>query len=191
MLNFCRSVRGHFFSWRRSLQQRRGFPLSRAGLRVFSRFLFAYCRFISLIGIIVTRRPHYYLWVCFSYLPRLTTQGYSVDVLNQLPLSRVASLNKINESKWKLFASFCTSRDLDPFSASPAVVADFLLWVARTRRASPTLAGYRSALGHVLRLTTGYCPGECRVLRQLMQSFKRTQPLPSTRIPSWDVILCY
>ena len=64
------------------------------------------------------------------------------------------------------------------------------MWVAQTRRASPsTLAGYRSALGHVLRLTTGYCPGECRVLRQLMQSFKRTQPLPSMRIPSWDVNL--
>ena len=123
-------------------------------------------------------------------LPRLTTQGYSADVLHQLSLSRVASSNKTYESKWKLFASFCASRDLDPFSASPAVVADFLLWVARTRRASPsTLAGYRSALGHVLRLTTGYCPGECRVLRQLMQSFKRTQPLPSTRIPSWDVNL--
>ena len=65
-----------------------------------------------------------------------------------------------------------------------------MLWVARTCRAThSTLAGYRSALGHVLRLTTGYCPGECRVLRQLIQSFKRTQPLPSSRIPSWDVNL--
>ena len=123
-------------------------------------------------------------------LPRLTTQGYSRDVLSQLSLSRVASSNRTYESKWELFASYCSSRDIDPFGARPAQVADFLFWVARTRKASlATLAGYRAALGHVLRLTTGYCPGSCPVLRQLMQSFKRTQPLPSNRIPSWDINL--
>ena len=102
----------------------------------------------------------------------------------------MASSNRTYESKWKLFAFYCSSRDIDPFTARPAQVADFLFWVARTRGASlSTLAGYRSALGHVLRLTTGYCPGTCPVLRQLMQSFKRTQPLPSNRIPSWDINL--
>ena len=79
---------------------------------------------------------------------------------------------------------------LATFTARPAQVADFLFWVAQTCWASlATLAGYRAALGHVFCLTTGHCPGTCPVLRQLMQSFKRTQPLSSDRIPSWDINL--
>ena len=79
---------------------------------------------------------------------------------------------------------------MDAYTASPALVADFLLWVASARSAFySTLAGYRSALSHVLRLSTGYCPGTCPVLSQLMQSFKRTQPRPSSRVPQWDINL--
>ena len=116
--------------------------------------------------------------------------GYSTSVLNQLSLSRLPASNRTYESKWRLFESFCRKREVDAFSASPALVADFLLWVASTRSASySTLAGYRSALGHVLRLSTGYCPGTCPVLSQLMQSFKRTQPRPSSRVPQWDINL--
>ena len=116
--------------------------------------------------------------------------GYSTPVLNQLSLSRLPTSNRTYESKWRLFESFCRERSVDAFTASPAVVADFLLWVASARSASySTLAGYRSALGHVLRLSTGYCPGTCPVLAQLMQSFKRTQPRPSNRVPQWDINL--
>ena len=116
--------------------------------------------------------------------------GYSTSVLNQLSLSRLPASNRTYESKWRLFESFCREREVDGFTASPALVADFLLWLASTRSASySTLAGYRSALGHVLRLSTGYCPGTCPVLSQLMQSFKRTQPRSSSRVPQWDINL--
>ena len=74
--------------------------------------------------------------------------------------------------------------------ATPATVADFLVHVAHRKAASTsTLAGYRSAIGNVLRLTTGYDPGTCPLLSQLMKSFKRTQPIPSRRIPVWDISL--
>ena len=85
---------------------------------------------------------------------------------------------------------FCRERSADAFDASPALVADFLVWLAHTRSASySTIAGYRSAIGHVLRLTTGYSPGTCPVLAQLMQSFQSTQPLPRQRVPLWDINL--
>ena len=123
-------------------------------------------------------------------LPRLRSQGYSAEVLRQLSHSRVASSNSTYESKWKLFASFCSSRSIDPFTASSPIVADFLLWLAQNRNTSvSTLAGYRSALGQVLRLTTGFDPGTCPILAQLMKSFKRTQPIPARRIPTWDISL--
>ena len=123
-------------------------------------------------------------------LPRLRAAGLSSPVLRQLSASRVASTNNTYESKWKLFASFCQERGVDPFVASPAKVADFLVHVAHKNAASTsTLAGYRSAIGNVLRLTTGYDPGSCPLLSQLMKSFKGTQPIPSRRIPVWDISL--
>ena len=116
--------------------------------------------------------------------------GYSSSVLQQLSRSRLPSSNRTYESKWRLFEAFCRERSADAFDASPALVADFLVWLARTRSASySTIAGYRSAIGHVLRLATGYSPGTCPVLAQLMQSFRRTQPLPRQRVPLWDINL--
>jgi hypothetical protein len=100
----------------------------------------------------------------------------------------VSSTNQAYESKWKLFDAYCRGRNIDPFQASPAAVADFLLWVAKTRQVSfSTLSGYRSAIGQALKLSTGYNPSEDPVLSQLMKSFKRTQPAPRQKIPQWDI----
>ena len=121
-------------------------------------------------------------------LPRLRQQGFSQDVLQQLSHSRVASTNNTYGSKWKLFQSYCSLRNVDPFTATAAIVADFLLHVAKSRNASvSTLAGYRSAINNVVRLTTGVDLGNDIILTQLMKSFRRTQPPPATRVPQWDV----
>ena len=120
-------------------------------------------------------------------MPRLRALGYSTDVLNQLSRSRLPSSNATYESRWRLFASYCQSRQRDPFFASPALVAEFLVHVASSRGASySTLAGYRSAIGHVLRLVTEFDPSTCPILTQLMRSFKRSQPVTARRIPQWD-----
>ena len=142
------------------------------------------------LGILPSVAPTTIFCTVAHQLPRLRSQGYSSDVLSQLSHSRVTSSNATYESKWKLFAAYCHDHSLDPFTASSPVVADFMLWLAQTRQASvSTLAGYRSALGQVLRLTTGFDPGTCPILAQLMQSFKRTQPAPAKRIPTWDISL--
>ena len=121
-------------------------------------------------------------------LPKLIKEGYSEEVLNHLSLARTESTNLTYQSKWKLFAQFANDRGFDPFYGSPALVADFLLFVAKTRNATfSTIAGYRAAIGRVLRLTTGYDPGKCQILAQLFQSFKRTQPVNASRIPCWNI----
>ena len=80
--------------------------------------------------------------------------------------------------------------DFNPFESSLAQVAEFLLFFTEERKVSwGTIAGYRSALGHVLRLVSGYDPGSCEILTQLMKSFKRTQPISARRVPEWDVSL--
>ena len=74
-----------------------------------------------------------------------------------------------------MFSQFASNRGLGPFYGSPALVANFLLFVVKTRKGtSHTTYGYRAAIGQVLPLTTGFDPGRCQILAQLFQSFKRT-----------------
>ena len=121
-------------------------------------------------------------------VPRLSALGYSEDVINQLNFARRDSTNNTYNSKWKLFVQFAHDRNFDPFLASPALVAQFLLHVAKSRHATvSTIAGYRAALGRVLKLTAGYDPGTCDIISQLMKSFKRTQPINASRIPCWSI----
>ena len=110
--------------------------------------------------------------------------------MRQLSRSRLSSSNATYESRWRLFADFCAARHLDPFQASPATISNFLTHIASSRGASvSTLAGYRSAIGHVVRLVTGFDPGSDALLSQLMKSFRRTQPVSALRIPEWDLTL--
>ena len=51
------------------------------------------------------------------------------------------------------------------------------------------LGRYRSAIGHVVRLVTGFDPGSDALLSQLMKSFHRKQPVSALRIPEWDLTL--
>ena len=121
-------------------------------------------------------------------LQRLKSDGYSNEVLNHLAKARQKSTNTTYESKWRLFHSFCQEKSIDAFNATPATVAEFLYSVATDRNLTfSTLAGYRAAIGRVLKLTTGYDPGSDPILHQQMQSFKRTQPVAAKRIPSWDI----
>ena len=109
-------------------------------------------------------------------------------MLQHLSKARVQSSHATYESRWKVFEKFCEDRGVDAFEADSPTVAEFLVSVAQSRQASvATLAGFRSAIGAVLRLSTGFNPGECPILSQIMKSFRRTQPLPAKRIPQWDV----
>ena len=123
-------------------------------------------------------------------LPRLRDLGYSDETLRQLSRSRLASSNATYKSRCRLFSEFCAARHLDPFHASPATISNFLTHIASTGGASvSTLAGYRSAIGHVVRLVAGFDPGSGALLSQLMKSFRRTQPVSAMRIPEWDLSL--
>ena len=103
--------------------------------------------------------------------------------------SRVKSSNKTYESRWKVYERFALSRNFDPFESSSAQVAECLIFLAEEKKVFwGTLAGYRSALGHVLRLVSGCDPGSCEILTQLLKSFKRTQPISARRVSESCII---
>ena len=74
--------------------------------------------------------------------------------------------------------------------ASPAQLAKFLTHLFDNRKVKPsTIKGYRAAIGHILRLATGYDPGEDPIIKTLIQSFERQKPTTRNTTPTWDVAL--
>ena len=120
----------------------------------------------------------------------MTARGYSDHVVDALRHARAASTNRVYDSKWKLFKSFCSERGVIPESAGPATVAEFLYFLFYSRNCSArTVASYRSAVGNVLRFSTSYDPADDKVLSQLLKGFKRTRCPVDRSVPSWDLSL--
>ena len=118
----------------------------------------------------------------------MSGRGYSSKVIKALGDARASSTNKVYDSKWRLFATFCSSRGIVPEVATPPQVAEFLIYLFDVRKCSSrTIAAYRSALGNVLRFTSCYDPGEDKVLSQLLKGFERKRAPVARRIPSWDL----
>ena len=91
---------------------------------------------------------------------------------------------------WKLFVGFAKTNKFEPTLASPAQLAKFLTHLFDNRKVKPsTIKGYRAAIGHILRLATGYDPGEDPIIKTLIQSFERQKPTTRNNTPTWDVAL--
>ena len=123
-------------------------------------------------------------------LPKLDEQGYHPDVISHLKKARAITTNHSYDSKWKLFVGFAATNKFEPTLASPAQLAKFLTHLFDNRKVKPsTIKGYRAAIGHILRLATGYDPGEDPIIKTLIQSFERQKPTTRNTTPTWDVAL--
>ena len=104
--------------------------------------------------------------------------------------ARAKTTNQSYDSKWKLFQQFAKDNKFDPIHTSPAQLAEFLTHLFEKRSVRPnTIKGYRAAVGHVLRLATGYDPGDDLIIKTLLKSFDRQRPTATNNTPSWDVAL--
>ena len=66
---------------------------------------------------------------------------------------------------------WCSQRKVDPFTASVAVVGDFLLHLAIS-----TLEGYRMAIANTLRATSNVEVGRCDTLKALIRNLQIDRP---------------
>ena len=67
----------------------------------------------------------------------------------------------IYESKWIRFVGWCSQRKVDPYTASVAVVGDFLLHLFDQKLAISTLEGYRMSIANTLRAMSNVEVGRC------------------------------
>ena len=78
------------------------------------------------------------------------------------------------DSKWKLFEQFAIKDNFDPVQTSPAQLAEFLTFLFEKCFVQPNkIKGYRAAIRHVLRLATGYDPGDDIIIKTLLKNFER------------------
>ena len=123
-------------------------------------------------------------------LPKLEEEGYSPNVLAQLKHARASSTNQNYDSKWKLFQGYAQKQGFNPYQTSAAQIAEFLTFLFQERKVSPSsIKGYRAAIGHILRLTNGYDPGEDQIVKMLIKSFERRCPPSKRKTPTWDLSL--
>ena len=117
----------------------------------------------------------------------IRARGFSKRVAQQVSLARRLSSLAGYQAKWLVFRRWCRSEGHSISRPSLTKIADFLLWLRRSRRLSvSTVMGYRSMLSAVFKsilLEISTSP----VLHDLLRSFQVEAPVREVRPPSWDL----
>ena len=91
------------------------------------------------------------------------------------------------DSAWNKWSSWCSSREIDPFSAPLAAILDFLTWMYKEGYQYRTLNVHRSAISSVLPYIDGVPIGQLPIVKQLMKGvLQNNPPLPKYQF-SWDL----
>ena len=84
---------------------------------------------------------------------------------------------------------WCSQWKVDPFTASVAVVGDFLLHLFDQKLAISTLEGYRMAIANTLRATSNVEVGRCDTLKALIRNLQIDRVRTRRPPPDWDLSL--
>ena len=127
---------------------------------------------------------------CLAYLQRSARHsGFSSAVARQLTLCRRRSTRLNYQAKWAAYRAWCHRHGHSVSRPSVAKVADFLLYLRRFLSLFySSIASYRLMLSGVFRFILPELSSHF-VLHDLLRSFRLEHPLPSSRIPPWDLLL--
>ena len=131
-----------------------------------------------------------YAFLPFSLLRRvLAKAGFSDAVAGQLAHCRRRSTRVNYQAKWVVCRSWCHRHGHSVSRPTVAKVADFLLYLRRSLSLSySSIASYRSMLSGVFRFILPELSSHF-VLHDLLRSFRLEHPLPSSRVPPWDLLV--
>ena len=114
--------------------------------------------------------------------------GFSSRVTHQLTYSRRSSTLLNYQAKWIAYRSWCHCTGHSASLPSIPKIADFFLYLRRSLHLSySSIALYRSMLSSVFRFVLPSISSR-PVLHDLLCSFRIERPLPSFRVPSWDLL---
>ncbi|XP_042583419.1 uncharacterized protein LOC109076134 [Cyprinus carpio] len=118
----------------------------------------------------------------------LMCSGLSAEITNTIINSRAPSTRCLYAFKWKLFASWCRQRSLDPFYCPIGSVLEFLQSRFSEGVTPATLKVYVAAISAEHALVGGVSVGRHPLVSCFMQGSRWLRPfnLPA-RVPSWDL----
>lgn len=120
----------------------------------------------------------------------LLRKGFSAEVAQQITKGKRKSTNKLYDAYWYTWSSWCTRGKIDPFEASVANLAEFLLYLFRERRlAGSTIKSYRSAISSTIKIASGVDMGDDPYLHEVINSFFLERPTPVNIVPKWNLAL--
>ena len=127
---------------------------------------------------------------CLAYLQRsVRHSGFSSAVARQLTLCRRRSTRLNYQAKWAVYRAWCCRHGHSVSRPSVAKVADFLLYLRRFLSLSySSITSYRSMVSGVFRFILPELSSHF-VLHDLLRTFRLERPLPSSRVPPWDLLL--
>ena len=115
--------------------------------------------------------------------------GFSAEVARRLTKSRRSSSLRVYQSKWSLYRRWCWDKGHSVSNPSIPKVADFLLWLWRSKGLSlSAIKGYRAMLSAVFKFSLPEL-SDHHVIRSLLRSFSIERPRVSSSPPSWDLDL--
>ena len=125
---------------------------------------------------------------CLTTLQRFArAAGFSSRVVAQVALARRSSSRTNYQLNWSVYCQWCRSVGHSISRPSLPKVADFLLWLSRSRKLSVSLVmGYCSMLATVFRFKLPNMSSD-PVLHDLVRSFQIEAPIRPLRPLAWDL----
>ena len=113
--------------------------------------------------------------------------GFSSRLAAQVGLARCSSSRTSYQLKWSVYRQWCRSLGHSVSRPSLPKVADFLLWLRRSRKLSvSSIMGYHSMLATVFSFKLPNISSD-PVLHDLVRSFRIEAPVWPLRPPAWDL----
>ena len=114
-------------------------------------------------------------------------KGFSSESSRRVMVPQALSTLKVHASKWKVFETWCLSKDIDPFKATIPQIANFLLYLSHKKKlAFKSVEGYRMAISRPIKLATGLYVGQDTLWLNLIKSFLRERPGALQPFPAWE-----
>ena len=116
-------------------------------------------------------------------------KGFSEETAKCITEPIRKSTSSIYDSKWKIFATWCQSREIDPICATVQLVSEFLLEKQKGGLATRTLEGYRSAIANTLKHASNLDLSNNMEISAMLKNFRQTSMVNRNPAPKWSLTL--
>ena len=125
---------------------------------------------------------------CLASLDRnFQTEGFSKSARNLLTASWRKGTQRDYSKKFDKFNSWCTEKQINPYSATLNQVADFLAFLFESGLQYRTISGYRSMLSAVLPPVQNCPVGQHPHISRLIKGVFHSRPPKTKLLPEWDL----